>query len=167
MGVGYFLPERLQGGWKNMFHSDRHFPTSFLSGNPSLRDMVKDKGDFDRRLDDINKRQVERRQRQDKQDDERSSSTRMASSNGGSSVGPRLYYQQPYNSRAFKQDYSLISDRSNTRLQVPSSPRASPMRQTTGGGIEWPSYRPSSGNRSTDSYVGILNSPALNGSSLD
>ena len=91
----------------------------------------------------------------------------MASSNGGSSVGPRLYYQQPYNSRAFKQDYSLTSDRSNTRLQVPSSPRASPMRQTTGGGIEWPSYRPSSGNRSTDSYVGILNSPALNGSSLD
>ena len=56
--------------WLKMF-TDRHFPTSFLSGNPSLRDMVKDKGDFDRRLDDINKRQVERRQRQDKQDDER------------------------------------------------------------------------------------------------
>ena len=41
----------------DMLHTDRHFPVSFFSGNPSLREMVKDKGEFDRRLDDIDKRQ--------------------------------------------------------------------------------------------------------------
>lgn len=84
----------------NMF-TDRHFPSSFLSGNPSLRDMVKDKGDFDRRLDDINKRQVERR-RQEKRDEPSASDSMFSMTSSGSTTGPRLY--QPYNSRAFKQE---------------------------------------------------------------
>ena len=33
--------------------TDKHFPPTFLSKNPSLRDMVKDQTDYDRRIDDI------------------------------------------------------------------------------------------------------------------
>ena len=33
--------------------TDRHFPPTFLSKNPSLRDMVKDTSDYDRRLTEI------------------------------------------------------------------------------------------------------------------
>ena len=35
--------------------TDKHFPPTFLSHNPSLRDMVKDQTDFDRRLTEISK----------------------------------------------------------------------------------------------------------------
>ena len=34
-------------------YTDKHFPPTFLSKNPSLRDMVKDTTDYDRRIDDI------------------------------------------------------------------------------------------------------------------
>lgn len=33
--------------------TDKHFPPTFLSKNPSLRDMVKDQTDYDRRITDI------------------------------------------------------------------------------------------------------------------
>ena len=33
--------------------TDKHFPPTFLSKNPSLRDMVKDQTDYDRRISDI------------------------------------------------------------------------------------------------------------------
>ena len=36
--------------------SDRHYPPSFLAGNRSLRDMIKDPEEYDRRLESFNKR---------------------------------------------------------------------------------------------------------------
>ena len=44
-------------------YTDKHFPPTFLSKNPSLRDMVKDQTDYDRRIDDISsnfKRETDR-----------------------------------------------------------------------------------------------------------
>ena len=36
--------------------SDRHYPPSFLAGNRSLRDMIKDPEEYDRRMETFNKR---------------------------------------------------------------------------------------------------------------
>ena len=36
--------------------SDRNYPPSFLSGNRSLRDMLKDPNEYDRRMDTMSKR---------------------------------------------------------------------------------------------------------------
>ena len=35
--------------------SDRHYPSTFLSGNKSLRDMFKDPGEYDRRMAALSK----------------------------------------------------------------------------------------------------------------
>ena len=34
--------------------SDRHYPPSFLAGNRSLRDMIKDPEEYDRRMETFN-----------------------------------------------------------------------------------------------------------------
>ncbi len=48
--------------------SDRHYPPSFLAGNKSIRDMLKDPEEYDRRLESINQRrqaiQKEREERE-------------------------------------------------------------------------------------------------------
>merc|ERR1712029_1075456 len=118
---------------QGMFHSDRHFPKSFLSGNPSLRDMVKDKGDFDRRLDDINKRQVERRRNEKETETSKITSNTTSRGNEMSSMlgafkrapSPSRA-EPPFNSRAFRQAFVDTSTRGS------SMPRLSPQRQTSG-----------------------------------
>ena len=42
-----------------MFHSDKHFPSSFLSNNKSLRDMFKDPDEYDRRMASLSQRNEE------------------------------------------------------------------------------------------------------------
>jgi len=115
-----------------MLHTDRHFPASFFSGNPSLREMVKDKGEFDRRLDDIDKRQRERRMNQDARDE--SSSNRLDNVRGSP---PTVY--SPYNSREFKQSFGTHQDDNSSGHNLSSRRRVSLSPQRTS--IDWPAYR--------------------------
>ena len=48
--------------------SDRHFPPSFLAGNKSIRDMLKDPEEYDRRMTNLNKRKEELQKERDKRD---------------------------------------------------------------------------------------------------
>ena len=48
--------------------SDRHFPPSFLAGNKSIRDMLKDPEEHDRRMTNLNKRKEELQKERDKRD---------------------------------------------------------------------------------------------------
>ena len=45
-------------GNKNMF-SDKHYPPSFLTGNKSIRDMLKNPEEYDRRMEEIDKRRLD------------------------------------------------------------------------------------------------------------
>ena len=48
----------LYQGNKNMF-SDKHYPPSFLTGNKSIRDMLKNPEEYDRRMEEIDKRRLD------------------------------------------------------------------------------------------------------------
>ena len=45
-------------GNKKMF-SDKHYPPSFLTGNKSIRDMLKNPEEYDRRMEEIDKRRLD------------------------------------------------------------------------------------------------------------
>ena len=39
--------------------SDKHYPPSFLTGNKSIRDMLKNPEEYDRRMEEIDKRRLD------------------------------------------------------------------------------------------------------------
>jgi len=73
--------------------TDKHFPPTFLSKNPSLRDMVKDQTDYDRRITDISTNF----KRETKRENDRSTFQRSST---------RSEYEPPhYASTTFTQSY--------------------------------------------------------------
>ena len=74
--------------------TDKHFPPTFLSKNPSLRDMVKDQTDYDRRIDDISSKF---KKETDLQNDFSSQRTTVRSSNDLNNTSSN-YSKTSYNS---------------------------------------------------------------------